>query len=150
MTNSWKNTPTREWVCIMCGAQFLAKRSAKFCSPLCYGRSRPRRRRNKERENELRRIRLLEPEYRRRLNKYQNDRAIAIRRWLDAYKLERGCVDCGYKRHHAALHFDHVMGMKSLNVSNAKSLAAAQEEMKKCEVRCANCHFERTFKKYVE
>lgn len=52
-----------------------------------------------------------------------NARASRIRRWLDAYKLKNGCVDCGYREHHAALHFDHVRGEKLLNVCNAKSIA---------------------------
>lgn len=45
-----------------------------------------------------------------------NARATRIRRWLDAYKLSVGCVDCGYRGHHAALHFDHVRGVKLFNV----------------------------------
>jgi len=92
--------------------------------------------------------RLADPFYRARINKQANDRATMIRRWLDAYKLSKGCVDCGYKEHHAALHFDHVSGEKEINVCNAKSIDQAKKEIEKCEVRCANCHAVRTFVLY--
>jgi hypothetical protein len=77
-----------------------------------------------------------------------NKRATSIRRWLDGYKIQVGCIDCGYKQHHAALHFDHVRGIKAINVCNAKSIAQAKSEISKCEVRCANCHAVKTFKFY--
>ena len=86
--------------------------------------------------------------YKERINRLANERATGVRRWLDAYKIARGCVDCGFKAHHAALHFDHVRGKKLFNVSNAKSIAGAQSEIAKCEVRCANCHAIKTFTFY--
>ena len=90
----------------------------------------------------------LTPERKREKAAVANRRATKIRRWLDAYKGERGCVDCGYREHHAALHFDHVRGEKALNVCNAKSVAQAEREIEKCDVRCANCHAVRTFALY--
>lgn len=68
-----------------------------------------------------------------------------VRQFLADYKLEDGCVDCGYKEHHAALDFDHVRGEKSINVCNARSISAAKKEIEKCEVVCANCHRIRTY-----
>lgn len=88
------------------------------------------------------------PEYREKINKQMNDRATKVRRWLDNYKMEKGCIDCGYKNHHAALHFDHVRGTKKMNVCNSTSISGALNEIKKCVVRCANCHAEKTFKFY--
>lgn len=90
----------------------------------------------------------LTPERKAEKNAVANARAIKIRRWLDAYKVRVGCADCGYREHHAALHFDHVRGEKLLNVCNAKSIAQAEAEIAKCEVRCANCHAVRTFRLY--
>ena len=90
----------------------------------------------------------LPRERRDRINAVANDRAIRIRRWLDAYKVRAGCVDCGFAGHHSALHFDHVRGEKKLNVCNAKSIAQARSEIEKCVVRCANCHAIKTFKQY--
>jgi hypothetical protein len=93
--------------------------------------------------------RLADPAYRERINRQANKRATSIRRWLDAYKIENGCIDCGFNRHPVALHFDHVNGDKALNVCNAKSIKQAQQEIAKCVVRCANCHAMKTWKNHI-
>ena len=66
---------------------------------------------------------------------------------LQEIKLESGCVDCGYKENPTALEFDHVRGEKTFTISKNPSLAweRIEEEIAKCEVRCANCHRIRTF-----
>ena len=103
--------------------------------------SRPRHRIYNPIKTKIWRIkRLANPEYRERLNREANIRATAIRAWIDSYKLSKGCVDCGYKIYPKALHFDHIKGKKLLNVCNSKSIAQAKQEIKKCVVRCANCH----------
>lgn len=65
------------------------------------------------------------------------------------YKLNIGCVDCGYAEHHAGLEFDHVpgRGTKSANVMNllGKGYKALWDEIAKCDVVCATCHRIRTF-----
>jgi hypothetical protein len=69
------------------------------------------------------------------------------RAWLAAYKLAKGCVDCGYKAHPAALDFDHVTGDKRFAIGRgvtSNSMEAVMEEIDKCEVVCANCHRVRT------
>lgn len=63
-----------------------------------------------------------------------------LRAWLDAYKMRRGCFDCGYNQHPAALDFDHVVAGKKKNVSACSNLDEAIIEIEKCVVRCANCH----------
>lgn len=66
---------------------------------------------------------------------------------LAAVKLDRGCIDCGYRGHPAALHFDHLPGfVKRFELHHAAgySDAAILAEMEKCEVVCANCHAVRT------
>jgi ssDNA-binding Zn-finger/Zn-ribbon topoisomerase 1 len=65
----------------------------------------------------------------------------------NAYKLERGCIDCGYKAHAVALHFDHVYGEKVKNVCEFYDWDLALEEVAKCVVRCANCHAIKTLEK---
>lgn len=80
------------------------------------------------------------PVNRRHVNKIANDRAYSVRKWIDDFKISNGCVDCGYKANAKALHFDHVKGSKKLNVCNSKSVSQAKLEIKKCVVRCANCH----------
>lgn len=68
------------------------------------------------------------------------------RKRLAEIKLERGCIDCGYREHHEALQFDHVRGQKKFNLSRARdySWPVVMEELAKCEVRCANCHAVKT------
>lgn len=62
---------------------------------------------------------------------------------VKAYKIEKGCIDCGYNKDADALDFDH-LGDKKHNVSTlARSNAHPDTlwaEIAKCVVRCANCH----------
>lgn len=64
------------------------------------------------------------------------------------YQIEKGCVDCGYKSHPAALEFDHLVGTeKKFNIGEEignRSREALWEEIAKCDVVCANCHAIRT------
>lgn len=69
-----------------------------------------------------------------------NTRSTTLRRYLDNIKMTRGCIDCGFNTHPAALDFDHVRGDKAILVSSCKSRARADAEIAKCEVRCSNCH----------
>ena len=62
-----------------------------------------------------------------------------------AYKLEKGCADCGYNEHHAVLEFDHIDDNKTANVASLiPQEVALWNEIAKCEVVCANCHRIRT------
>ncbi len=67
------------------------------------------------------------------------------RAFLDAYKLEHGCRDCGYNIAAVALDFDHLED-KQYNVSQmgGNSWKRILQEINKCEVVCANCHRIRT------
>lgn len=53
------------------------------------------------------------------------------------------CIDCG-EDESILLEFDHVRGEKVANVSDmvggAYSIKSIKKEIRKCEVRCANCH----------
>ena len=64
--------------------------------------------------------------------------------WLWEYKLEHGCMDCGYNLHAEALDFDHRPGEeKKFNLSvgaASKSWDSIMAEVAKCDVVCANCH----------
>jgi hypothetical protein len=68
--------------------------------------------------------------------------------WLSAYKLQRGCTDCGYKAHAQALDFDHLPDFeKRFTISGgvtSRSMDDLVEEISRCEVVCANCHRVRT------
>ena len=75
-------------------------------------------------------------------------RASEKREVLAKYKVEKGCVDCGYNKNPLALEFDHLPGTtKRKNVAALlyNSWKIIWEEVAKCEVVCANCHAIRTF-----
>lgn len=75
-------------------------------------------------------------------------RANMLRDYIQAIKVERGCADCGYNAHPAALDFDHLPGhvkvRKMSTASAGMSRVRLEAEMAKCEVVCANCHRVRT------
>ena len=61
------------------------------------------------------------------------------------------CCDCNQKFHYSSMQFDHIKesGEKLFEIGNGKqtshSLEEIKEEIKKCDLVCANCHFKRTF-----
>jgi len=67
------------------------------------------------------------------------------------YLLEHPCVDCG-ETDPVVLDFDHVRGTKfrpiSSMLANKMSWKRIQDEITKCEVRCANCHRRKTAKDF--
>jgi len=70
---------------------------------------------------------------------------------IHEYQLKMGCADCGYKKHPAALEFDHLPGTEKLfNIGEEignRSVESIWSEIEKCEVVCANCHAIRTAKR---
>lgn len=71
------------------------------------------------------------------------------RKWLLEYLKKQRCMDCG-ESNPIVLDFDHVRGKKRDSVPRLLvevSLKAAQLEIKKCEVVCANCHRKRTYER---
>jgi hypothetical protein len=69
------------------------------------------------------------------------------RQWLSDYKMARGCMDCGFKTHPAALQLDH-NGEKIADISLLRSSIKRMEaeiQTGKCVVRCANCHAIKTW-----
>jgi hypothetical protein len=74
-------------------------------------------------------------------------RAREKREALNAYKVEQGCVDCGYNQDARALEFDHKPGTEKVRTVASLTYASWQviwAEVAKCEVVCANCHAIRT------
>jgi hypothetical protein len=68
---------------------------------------------------------------------------------INLYLQENSCVDCGFKDIRT-LQFDHVKGEKVDSVSamirRKFSWEKLEQEINKCEVRCANCHQIKTAK----
>tara|TARA_R110000751_G_C13633083_1_gene466075 strand:+ start:313 stop:810 length:498 start_codon:yes stop_codon:yes gene_type:complete len=88
---------------------------------------------------------MKDPVWKEKLRKQENERIRKVKLFIADYKMERGCTDCGYRKHHTALEFDHIRGKKELNVCLSKSIAQAKKEIEKCEVVCSNCHRIRTY-----
>lgn len=82
-------------------------------------------------------------EYRKALNIKNND---LKRSYVFNYLAEHPCIDCG-ESDPIVLEFDHILGKKAGTISNMitnNGLEKIKEEIKKCVVRCANCHRRKT------
>jgi hypothetical protein len=69
-------------------------------------------------------------------------RAVIGTAFVADYLATHPCVDCG-EADPVVLEFDHVRGKKVLEISKMKrwvSRSRLEEEINKCDVRCANCH----------
>jgi hypothetical protein len=66
--------------------------------------------------------------------------------FLQQYKIEHGCIDCGYKENPNGLDFDHVRGDRLYTVGGMQryGMKKVLAEIKKCEIRCGTCHNIRT------
>ena len=91
----------------------------------------------------------------RRQGKVKSQISMAKRKidYIQSIKVKRGCADCGYNAHYAALQFDHLPGCDKkfgLHEGYRHSYEAIDAEIAKCEVVCANCHSIRTVTRRVE
>lgn len=97
---------------------------------------------NKNREYYLKKAQKRNVELRLKINNYIKD-----------YLLKNPCVDCG-ETDLVVLEFDHnkedFVKLKAISslVRERNSLEIIKEEIKKCEVRCANCHRRKTAKAF--
>ena len=87
--------------------------------------------------------------------RWQRPKAMERYEWINTYKLERGCADCGYADHPHALDFDHLPGTEKLySIGSGWAGSAPWDkvlaEIEKCEVVCANCHRIRTHERRRE
>jgi RNase P protein component len=73
-----------------------------------------------------------------------------IKKYICEYLQKHPCIDCGEKDI-VVLTFDHIRD-KLFNISETArwrfGLITVKEEIKKCEVRCANCHLRKTAKQF--
>lgn len=83
------------------------------------------------------------PETRARYLVWKKQKQAEAREFLVGYLQKHSCVDCG-QNDIRVLVFDHVSGTKINGVftiaSRGNSLKLIEDEIKKCEVRCYNCH----------
>lgn len=97
----------------------------------------------------MREWRKAHPRITRRRRRESKDRAT---KFVDAYLRSHPCVDCG-EAHPATLEFDHRNPhTKRFAISSRRASGATnrslQEEISKCDVRCANCHRKRHAREY--
>ncbi len=133
--------------CEKCGRSFEPRRrTQRFCSHACIKAAWKVRNPDAVRAEGRERMRKVRdtPEGK------ASNRAITARyyverrEWLEQYKRERGCVDCGTRE--GELHFDHRPGEDRLfwlGRDTASSWSRLLAEMAKCDVRCASCHARR-------
>src|ERR1700677_3665160 len=57
------------------------------------------------------------------------------------------CTDCAGQFHHCVMEFDHARGKRLFCISAIKNRKRLYEEIRKCDVVCANCHKLRTWKR---
>ena len=75
------------------------------------------------------------------------DRRMLIIRYIQEYKQNKGCFDCGIMYPYWILDFDHCRGTKVSDITamtRTHSFDDVKLEMEKCDVVCANCHRDRT------
>lgn len=76
-----------------------------------------------------------------------------VTEFIEKYKRARSCIDCGFsgREFPYVLDFDHIdsSAVKKFNIGSwshtVLSIEAIEQEIKKCELVCANCHRKRTF-----
>lgn len=140
-------------VCGECKATFEPRAggyNARYCGARCRNKARRTRigseKRNLQHRQRFVRVKQDVSRYGRHLQQGRRSRR-AVREWLAEYKLKRGCIDCGYAVHFAALQLDHT-GPKGQEIADCRSsIARLQEEIQqgRCVVRCANCHSVKTW-----
>lgn len=73
---------------------------------------------------------------------YAANRRAVIREYIMDYLKDHPCVDCG-ETDPVVLQFDHIRD-KTINICKlyrqGSNIKRVIEEVKKCEIRCANCH----------
>lgn len=83
------------------------------------------------------------PEYRKRQAQLKAELKSKNREWVWNYKVSIGCQMCN-ETDPCCLDFHHINGDKDKNISDLVthrwSLKKIKEEIKKCQVLCANCH----------
>jgi len=83
------------------------------------------------------------------IKKYDKERIAINRKFICDYLKENPCIDCG-ESDIIVLEFDH-QSDKTMNISEATyrwGLSRLKDEVKKCVIRCANCHRRKTAKDF--
>lgn len=78
----------------------------------------------------------------------QQKRKTAVQAWANSLKEGRPCADCGGLFPGPVMHWDHLPQYPKIgsisDMALSRTRAVVFEELKKCELVCANCHAIRT------
>lgn len=81
-------------------------------------------------------------------NSLRREKRKQLRIYIRRVKSYLGCIDCNNKDWRV-LDFDHVRGIKIFQISAVHrfnyGLTELKQEMRKCDVRCSNCHRIKTY-----
>ncbi len=103
---------------------------------------------NKQKEASKKHYENKKEKIKQRAHKRNQEIKISNRKFLDDYLSTKCCIDCG-NSNPIVLEFDHVRGIKKLNIADmilrSYSLKTIKLEIEKCEIRCANCHRIKTY-----
>jgi hypothetical protein len=103
----------------------------------------PNKRRAYQREYHKRYYLDNAEKYKKKAKRWNKSQRKWAREFISRVKSFSQCVDCG-QSDSRVLDFDHVHGEKIGNVSDmvngSYSIGAIKKEIRKCEVRCSNCH----------
>tara|TARA_R110002020_G_scaffold6662_4_gene28223 strand:- start:9042 stop:9500 length:459 start_codon:yes stop_codon:yes gene_type:complete len=81
------------------------------------------------------------PAFRKSQSRLRRRKRKKLQSFTSRVKMRFGCRQCGYKKHPAALHFNHLdQEIKCKEVSKIHTWVKLKIEMRKCEILCANCH----------
>jgi hypothetical protein len=86
------------------------------------------------------------------LVKHRKKRSLELKNFVNELK-NKPCMDCGIQYNPWQMDFDHKPGMiKKFNISfkvgnGNTTIKALREEIAKCDIVCANCHRDRTYKR---
>lgn len=97
---------------------------------------------------------LTRSHYRRNRRQYidRSMRSNAKRREYMRQMKSRPCADCGVQYPYYVMDFDHREGEEKsfeMNRVSRVTLSALKREIGKCDVVCANCHRERTYRRVM-
>lgn len=123
--------------CKKCGSTDLSRPSAPYCRSC---------RKKIDKEYYERNKKLI--------RKKRNEDRRKFVEWLRTLKDNKPCTDCGQKYRYWIMHWDHLPEFeKKYNISelssNVYSKTKVLEEIEKCELVCANCHADRTYKRIM-
>lgn len=79
---------------------------------------------------------------------WSHEKKQAVLKYIRLLKAQP-CKDCNVSYSHWVMEFDHVRGLKKFTIGKSGMVPRKilDEEIAKCDIVCANCHNDRTWKR---